>query len=265
MEKLFTKEGEVFEGAVIASAKGKPGFKRLVTCGRCGGSGHYSYCSMYGTTCFGCRGSGNRGWEVARLYSEAELAKLNAAAEKRRAKKAAKVAAAAAAAKAEAEVAMVAFMAVNAELVASAKAIAGKNRFVDELLEKLESGRVWSEKMVAAVAKSVAEISERARLAAGSEFVAKIGERIEIKVKVERVASYVRRSFSGYGEETVRISTLRDEAGNAIVVKSPSFWVEKGEEFVVRATVKEHSEYNGEKQTVVMRAKVLGEIKEIAA
>lgn len=27
-----------------------------VTCGRCGGSGHYSYCSMYGTRCFGCAG-----------------------------------------------------------------------------------------------------------------------------------------------------------------------------------------------------------------
>lgn len=27
-------------------------------CGRCGGSGHYSYCQMYGTTCFGCSGSG---------------------------------------------------------------------------------------------------------------------------------------------------------------------------------------------------------------
>lgn len=26
------------------------------TCGRCGGSGHYSYCSMYGTVCFNCRG-----------------------------------------------------------------------------------------------------------------------------------------------------------------------------------------------------------------
>ena len=25
-------------------------------CGRCGGSGHYSYCQMYGTTCFGCAG-----------------------------------------------------------------------------------------------------------------------------------------------------------------------------------------------------------------
>lgn len=27
-----------------------------VTCSRCGGSGHYSYCQMYGTTCFKCRG-----------------------------------------------------------------------------------------------------------------------------------------------------------------------------------------------------------------
>lgn len=27
-------------------------------CTRCGGSGNYSYCSMYGTTCFKCSGSG---------------------------------------------------------------------------------------------------------------------------------------------------------------------------------------------------------------
>lgn len=26
------------------------------TCGRCGGSGSYSYCSMYGSTCFQCAG-----------------------------------------------------------------------------------------------------------------------------------------------------------------------------------------------------------------
>lgn len=25
-------------------------------CSRCGGTGHYSYCSMYGTTCFRCHG-----------------------------------------------------------------------------------------------------------------------------------------------------------------------------------------------------------------
>ncbi len=30
----------------------------LVTCYRCGGSGHYSSCEMYGTTCFDCAGKG---------------------------------------------------------------------------------------------------------------------------------------------------------------------------------------------------------------
>lgn len=28
------------------------------TCSRCGGTGHYSYCQMYGTTCFKCGGKG---------------------------------------------------------------------------------------------------------------------------------------------------------------------------------------------------------------
>ena len=30
-----------------------------VPCSRCGGSGNYSYCSMYGTMCFKCSGAGN--------------------------------------------------------------------------------------------------------------------------------------------------------------------------------------------------------------
>jgi hypothetical protein len=29
-----------------------------VPCSRCGGSGNYSYCQMYGTTCFKCAGDG---------------------------------------------------------------------------------------------------------------------------------------------------------------------------------------------------------------
>lgn len=30
------------------------------SCSRCGGSGHYSYCEMHGTTCFKCGGSGKQ-------------------------------------------------------------------------------------------------------------------------------------------------------------------------------------------------------------
>ena len=33
-----------------------PGFESE-PCSRCGGTGHYSYCSMYGTTCFKCSGN----------------------------------------------------------------------------------------------------------------------------------------------------------------------------------------------------------------
>ncbi len=36
----------------------KAGKLVLKTCSRCGGGGHYSYCEMHGTTCFGCGGSG---------------------------------------------------------------------------------------------------------------------------------------------------------------------------------------------------------------
>src|SRR5262245_52118862 len=30
------------------------------TCGRCGGSGRYSYNTMHGSTCYGCAGTGTR-------------------------------------------------------------------------------------------------------------------------------------------------------------------------------------------------------------
>ena len=40
------------------------------TCGRCGGSGHYSYCQMYGTTCFGCSGKG-------KVYTKRGMAALD--------------------------------------------------------------------------------------------------------------------------------------------------------------------------------------------
>lgn len=37
--------------------KNKPVFE-YKSCGRCGGSGTYSFCTMYGNTCFGCGGKG---------------------------------------------------------------------------------------------------------------------------------------------------------------------------------------------------------------
>lgn len=42
------------------------------TCGRCGGTGSFSYCQQYGTTCFGCGGSGKVAQKLtAKLLAEA--------------------------------------------------------------------------------------------------------------------------------------------------------------------------------------------------
>lgn len=48
-------------------------------CGRCGGSGRYSYCQMYGDTCFKCGGSGkalSRKGAAARAKVEAMKTEL---------------------------------------------------------------------------------------------------------------------------------------------------------------------------------------------
>ena len=59
-----TKTDLTKEFAAVLGCKEKFVQTRLIVlghenvCGRCGGGGHYSYCAMYGTTCFGCSGSG---------------------------------------------------------------------------------------------------------------------------------------------------------------------------------------------------------------
>lgn len=51
----------------------KLGFE-MMTCSRCGGSGNYSYCQMYGSRCFKCHGKGvcytAKGFAAASYYAE---------------------------------------------------------------------------------------------------------------------------------------------------------------------------------------------------
>jgi hypothetical protein len=94
--------------------EGKAGdtVKAYGTCNRCNGSGHYSYCQMYGTTCFGCGGRGET-VQKRKLYTKEQIEKKEARAE---AKRAAKIA--------EAEAKRVAFwdeIKFDAELTAAYK------------------------------------------------------------------------------------------------------------------------------------------------
>ena len=97
-------------------------------------------------------------------------------------------------------------------------------------------------------------------LKAVSQYVGKVGEKMTTTVTYEGSPYFERRSFSGYGTERCYIHRFRDADGNLIVWKSccgfPILNANEGEPFVVTGTVKEHTEYKDEKQTLILRAKV---------
>lgn len=64
-------------------------------------------------------------------------------------------------------------------------------------------------------------------------------------------------SFSGFGTDTMHIHTFRDGYGNALIWKTTrGLGLEKGDAVHLKGTIKEHSEYDDEKQTVLTRCRV---------
>lgn len=90
-----------------------------------------------------------------------------------------------------------------------------------------------------------------------SEFFGKIGDKIEISATYNFSARFEVKSFMGYGHETMFIHNFRDDTGNVFVWKtSCGLNIAAGRRVTVKGTVKEHSEYKNQKQTVLNRCKV---------
>ena len=89
-----------------------------------------------------------------------------------------------------------------------------------------------------------------------SEYIANVGDRIQITAKYVRCHTY--ETHFTYRGETNYIHKFTDESGNTVVWKTSSFQdFEPGEMYTIKGTVKEHSEYKGDKQTVLTRCKVI--------
>ncbi len=88
-----------------------------------------------------------------------------------------------------------------------------------------------------------------------SEYVGTVGEKFDGVLTLKSVFEY-KTHFTYYGE-TNYIYKFADENGNTIVWKTSKFEdVDDGEKYTVKGTIKEHSEYKGDKQTVLARCKV---------
>jgi hypothetical protein len=118
-----------------------------------------------------------------------------------------------------------------------------------------------------------AELDAEAKLKAmrdfsGSEWVAEPKRRLDLTLTLVNDYVYEGCSYSYYDDGTRHIYTFRDADGNCFVWKTQKVidcydeqteeWTdaEVGDTIVMKATVKEHSEYKGTKQTVITRPKI---------
>lgn len=109
-------------------------------------------------------------------------------------------------------------------------------------------------------ARRLAEEQEQARIReqkAKSQHVGNIGEKLDIEATYDHRAYYT--AHIGWMEQTIYIHTFRDADGNALIWKTSStslVGIVDGDKVKLRGTIKEHSEYNDEKQTALTRCKV---------
>jgi hypothetical protein len=209
-------------------------YEGQIACDRCGGAGLYfiGTCNgkpvlspVDGGICFKCGGTGKQDAKWKEYTPEYE-AKLEARREARRAKQDAER-------KAEQD---------KHEREAEAK------RLEEERRVKEENERLLAEK-------------------AKSHYIGEVGKRVNIKARYIKTAWFEVRSFAGYGTETMYVHTFKIGDDTVVWKTTASLgrwndndeWesIEEGAQVNIRGTIKEHSEYDGEKQTVLTRCKVM--------
>ncbi len=145
---------------------------------------------------------------------------------------------------------------INAKFEVLLNAYTGTNRFFASLQSQLSRKGALSEAQVAAGnnafqrdAEQGTERAEKAKRDSGSEHVGTVGERRLFTVTVEVVLTF--NSMYGYWF----LNICRDADDNVIVYKGSKPF-DKGSKIIMKATVKEHGEYQGTKQTIVSRPKI---------
>lgn len=94
-----------------------------------------------------------------------------------------------------------------------------------------------------------------------SEYIGTVGERREFTCKLVGHFCY-ESNFGRYGywtDNTMHIYKFKDENGDIVVWNTATYLDDDKPEYKFKATIKEHSEYKGEKQTVISRPKFFTE------
>lgn len=259
MTQLFTRSGTEYTGEVKTSLKGKPTYTYKVSCNRCCEINGQRMWIMgiengrpYSHTGFDCWACGNTGFtsiKTAPLYTAEQLAKLDAAADKRQVARQAKYQAEQAKVAAERAEKEAAYRAQHADFLAKIATLCTGNGsdFWDRMAaDLLMAFRSPSKRQIALVDGELVKRQQNAT----SVHIGTIGDRIEIEGTIERVVS-VKTQFG-----IMNVNVIRCANGNVVVYRG-NYLGSKSEPVHMMATIAEHTEYNGIKQTIVQRPKII--------
>lgn len=100
-----------------------------------------------------------------------------------------------------------------------------------------------------------------------SHYVGEVGKRVDIRARYIKSAWFEVQSFRGYGTDTMYVHTFKIGDDTLVWKTTASLgkwndkdeWesFEEGSQVHLRGTIKEHTEYDGEKQTVLTRCKIM--------
>lgn len=90
-----------------------------------------------------------------------------------------------------------------------------------------------------------------------SQYVGEIGQRISFDVILTHRVFW-ENNFIDWKPQTMYLHTFKDEDGNVLIWKTTNslYKLEIGDKITIRGTIKEHSEYNEVKQTVLQRCQI---------
>lgn len=198
---------------------GSKHYEGFVTCDRCGGQGGADAWKYTGWTCYKCGGTGKVYGKWIERTPEYQ-AKLDA---RRQAK----------------------FEKARKEQEAQQAELDQIKKAAEEKAEKMRIGEEARIKAMKAI----------------SQYVGNVGEKLTVEGEFVKTAWYEIPSFKGYGKDTVYIHMFKDVNGNKFIWKTSKglggLGLQYGEPIKVTGTVKEHSEYDEEKQTALTRCKVV--------
>lgn len=154
-----------------------------------------------------------------------------------------------------------------------------QDSFIGKMAQSFDTYGKLTEKQCDAVRNIIAKRAER-RAAftkaideqkARSNFLGVENERVQFKLHVDKILEIEVPRFSYYDSNIMYFYLMRDAAGNRVVYRSKAVLgisfkgeerdifidVKEGDDIEIKATIKAHDEYKGEKQTIVQRAKVV--------